>query len=60
MTDRARKRLERLQRVRDSSYAQVINDALIHMLATYERKQEIFSYVPSEQAEAEAGNQRSE
>lgn len=54
LTDRGRKRLERLQRARDSSYSQVINDALIHMLATYERRQEIFSYVPSEQTEADS------
>ncbi len=51
LSDRARKRLEKLARIRDSSYSQVINDALIHMLASWERRQEIHSYVPSEQSE---------
>ncbi len=52
LSDRARRRLEKLARLRDSSFTQVVNDALIHLLATYERKEEVHIYVPSE-AESE-------
>lgn len=52
LTDRGRKRLERLARMRDATFTQTINDALIHMLATYESREPIRTVVPSEQGEA--------
>lgn len=49
LSERARHRLELLAQKRDASYTQVINDALIHMQATYERGEPIHTFVPSEQ-----------
>jgi predicted transcriptional regulator len=57
LTDRGRQRLEKLARIRDASYNQVVSDALIHMLASWERHEQIHGYVPSEQAEAPAGEE---
>lgn len=58
LSDRARKRLERLARIRDATYTQVVSDALTHLLATYEKRQEIFTYVPSEQQTEERGQEQ--
>ena len=57
LSDRARRRLEKLARIRDASYTQVINDALIHMLASWERREQIHAYVPSEQPEEPPGQE---
>jgi predicted transcriptional regulator len=49
LTEKGRQRLARLSRARDSNFTQVMNDALIHMLATYELRERIHAVVPSEQ-----------
>jgi predicted transcriptional regulator len=51
LTPAGLRRLERLTRIRDSNKTQVFADALIHMLASYERHEQIHAYVPSEQEE---------
>ncbi len=53
MNPRQRARLERLVRMLDATQAQVVQEALVHLLATLELRQPVHRFVPSEQREEE-------
>lgn len=52
-TPRQRARLQRLARMLDTSQAQAVHEAVIHLLATLEMRQPVHRTVPSEREDNE-------
>lgn len=53
MSDRGRARLERLARMRSANLSRVVEEAVVHLLATVELGEPVRYIVPSEQREEE-------
>lgn len=53
MSDRGRARLERLARMRSANLSRVVEEAVVHLLATVELGEPVRYIVPSEQHEDE-------
>lgn len=49
LTPRQRARLDKLKRMLDTTQSAVVNEALIHLLATLELRESVHRTVPSEQ-----------
>jgi hypothetical protein len=52
-TPRQRARLQRLARMLDTSQAQAVHEAVIHLVATLELRQPVHRTIPSEQEKDE-------